>query len=164
LSRRLRHRLRQHELVITPGAPDIEAYMDVLMTSQVVQNILDNACKYTAAGTKIEIGWITQEGNGLLCTIRDYGAGLPQEKLDRVFDKYARLHKKDSQVAGTGLGLAISKAIMEAQGGWISAANHPDGGAVFTLCLPQWRHDSLSSESVRDEITPTSYEHAHYSH
>jgi len=59
--------------------------------------------------------------------------------MDSIFDKYTRLHKKDAQTLGTGLGLTIAKAVMEAQDGWIKAANHPDGGAVFTFCLPQWR-------------------------
>jgi two-component system sensor histidine kinase KdpD len=138
VTQRLKYRLRNHAVVVQP-LPPVEAKMDVTMTEQVLQNILDNACKYTPEGTRIEIRCEVGNGNGLTCQIRDYGAGLPPEKMERVFDKYARLHKRDSQVAGTGLGLSICKGVMEAQGGWIRAANHPEGGAVFTVGFPEWR-------------------------
>ena len=136
--------------------------MDVMMTEQVMQNLLDNACKYAPAGTAIEITCRVEEGQGLICSVRDHGPGLPPEKLDRVFDKYARLQKQDTQIAGTGLGLAISKAVMEAQGGWITAANHPEGGAVFTLCLPKWR--PISNEPAQEEMTDVPFEQAHSRH
>jgi two-component system sensor histidine kinase KdpD len=125
-------------LIVRPIPPDIEVFMDVVMTEQVLQNILDNACKYTPEGTAIEIECRMAE-RGFTCSVRDHGPGLPPQELTKVFDKYARIEKRDSQVAGTGLGLAISKAVMEAQKGWVKAENHPDGGAVFTFCLPQWR-------------------------
>lgn len=139
VTKRMQHRLRQHVLTVSQTTADIEVYMDVIMTSQVLQNLLDNACKYTPPGSKIEISCRLDEEKGVLCSVRDHGNGLPPEKINRVFDKYERLYKKDLQVAGTGLGLAIGKAVIEAQGGWINAANHPQGGAVFTFCLPQWR-------------------------
>lgn len=139
VSKRLQHRLRQHELVIQADEPDIEVCMDVMMTEQVLQNLLDNACKYTPAGTRIELRFSADKEKGFICEVRDHGQGLPADKIERAFDKYARLHKKDSQVAGTGLGLAISKTVIDAQGGWIRAANHEGGGAVFTFCLPEWR-------------------------
>jgi two-component system sensor histidine kinase KdpD len=145
VTRRLEHRLRQHRLHMHPSPKGIEVLMDIMMTEQVLQNVLDNACKYTPVGTTIEIHCSANEGSGYICEIRDHGGGLPTEKLDRVFDKYARLQKKDSQIAGTGLGLAICKAMMEAQGGSITAANHPEGGAVFTLQLPKWRKSDTTN-------------------
>lgn len=141
--RRLEHRLRQHPVKVN-ALPKVEVLMDMMMIEQVVQNVLDNACKYTPVGTGIEITCSAQDGKSFLCEIHDHGAGLPPEKLERVFDKYARLHKQDTQVAGTGLGLAICKAMMEAQGGSITAANHPDGGAVFRLHMPKWRQTDMT--------------------
>jgi two-component system sensor histidine kinase KdpD len=137
--KRLTYRMRQHKVVIQPSPVKVEVYMDLVMTEQVFQNILDNACKYTPASAVIEVSCIQKEGQGIFWQIRDHGKGLPPEKLDRIFDKYSRLQMKDSQVAGTGLGLAISRAIMEAQNGTVTAANHPEGGAVFTIQLPKWR-------------------------
>lgn len=137
--KRLEHRLRQHKVNVQPPLKGVEVQMDMMMMEQVVQNVLDNACKYTPAGTRIDISFQAEANGRFVCEIRDGGGGIPSEKLDRVFDKYARLQKQDSQTAGTGLGLAICKATMEAQGGGISAANHPEGGAVFALHLPKWR-------------------------
>ncbi|MES2984722.1 MAG: ATP-binding protein [Pseudomonadota bacterium] len=137
--KRMQHRLHTRRLTVVPCEQAIEVLMDDTMTEQILQNLLDNACKYTAPDVEITITIIICEKRGVCCAVRDTGTGIPEDKLASVFDKYARLQKKDSQVAGTGLGLAISKAVMEAQGGSICAENHPDGGAVFTFCFPQWR-------------------------
>ena len=139
VARRLQQRCRKHQVVVHPAPAAIEAFMDVMMTEQVLQNLLDNACKYTQAGTIIEMSCRISEEQGVLCEIHDHGAGIPADKVELVFNKYTRLKKKDAQVAGTGLGLAISRTIMDGQGGWVTGANHPDGGAIFTICLPQWR-------------------------
>lgn len=139
VAKRMQHRLQARRLVIVPCTDMIEVYMDPTMTEQILQNLLDNACKYTPDGTQITVTSYVREGFGLCCDVRDNGKGIPENKLDTVFDKYARLHKEDTQVAGTGLGLSICKVVMEAQGGWITANNHPDGGAVFTFCFPRWR-------------------------
>lgn len=137
--KRLRHRLKQRRLIVHPFPENLEVFMDGLMTEQVLQNIIDNACKYAPENSDIEISCVTDAQRGFMLSVRDHGEGLPPEKIGQAFDKYARLHKRDSQIAGTGLGLAISKAVIESQHGWITAENHPDGGAVFTFCLPQWR-------------------------
>ena len=124
--------------------------MDVVMTEQVMQNILENACKYTSEGEPIDISCRADPQKGFIFAVHDHGNGLPKDKIGQVFDKYARLHKKDSQVAGTGLGLSISKAVMDAQNGWIVAENHPKGGAIFTFCLPKWRSiESALAEEKR---------------
>ena len=140
VTKRLEHKLRQHKLNIHDEAKNMEVLMDISMTEQVLQNVIENAVKYTPAGTLIEICYGARDGDkGFFFEVHDHGAGLPTEDMNRVFDKYARLQKRDSQVAGTGLGLAISKAIMEAQSGSITASNHEDGGAVFTMNFPVWR-------------------------
>jgi two-component system, OmpR family, sensor histidine kinase KdpD len=150
---RLSHRIKQRQIVLAYPAQEVQVYMDDVMTSQVLQNLIDNACKYTGDNSAIEITWEHLGegiGEGIVCHVRDHGPGIPQEKLLSVFDKYSRIEKQDMQVAGTGLGLAISKAIIETQGGWIKAANHPSGGAVFTFYLPQRRpHKAL--ELVREK-------------
>jgi two-component system, OmpR family, sensor histidine kinase KdpD len=147
--KRLQHRLRHHALVVEPFPIGTEVFMDVMMTEQVLSNVLDNACKYTPAGTRIEISFKADE-KGFLLRVHDYGKGLPADKLSHVFDKYARLKKEDTQVAGTGLGLSICKAIMEAQGGSITASNHPEGGAVFTLFLPKWRQLAATKAKTKN--------------
>lgn len=147
VSKRLQHRLRRHPLTVHPLPPGIEILMDVMMIEQVLQNLVDNACKYTLADTPIEIS-CRAEPRGYIVEVRDHGQGIPPNKLTEIFDKYARLQKEDTQVAGTGLGLAICRSVMEAQGGWVTAANHPDGGAVFTLCLPKWHKVEIAREEA----------------
>ncbi len=137
--KRMENRTRYHKTIVHAFKDNVEVYMDAMMTGQVLQNILDNACKYTLPGTTIELRLIIDDEKGFLYEIRDHGSGIPPENMHKIFDKYARLHRRDSQVAGTGLGLAICKSIMEAQGGSIIAANHQDGGSIFTLRIPKWR-------------------------
>ena len=135
---RLRARLKDHPVTLAPF-PEVEIYADSVLSEQALRNLIDNACKYAPHGSPIDISCRVEEGKGVLIMLRDHGSGLPPDRLTHIFDKYARLEKKDSQVAGTGLGLAIAKAIMDAQGGWVAADNHPEGGAVFTLCFPAYR-------------------------
>lgn len=148
--KRMNHRLKGRKITVMPGGEDLEVFMDGMLGEQILQNVLDNACKYTPPNTHITITCSVREGEGFCCEVRDFGDGIPPEKLKVVFDKYARIEKEDMQVAGTGLGLSICKAVLEAQGGWITAGNHPEGGAVFTFCYPKWRvvstDDSMSEE------------------
>lgn len=136
--RRLRDRLRNHPVNIHPSSEPVEVMMDPMMTGQVMQNLLDNAAKYTRAGTVIDVSWHVEEDK-FIFSVRDHGYGIPEDQLEKVFDKYARIKKQDSQVAGTGLGLAISRAVIQAQGGTVRACNHPEGGAVFEVILPRVR-------------------------
>lgn len=152
ISKRMQHRLKQRPLHVQTPAMPVEAFMDTIMTGQVLQNLIDNACKYTPTGSAIDVTWVA-DSNGLLCHVRDYGDGIPENQFTHIFDKFARLHKKDSQTAGTGLGLAIARTVMESQGGWITVSNHPDGGAVFTLCLPRWKHSEPIAEEEMHHVT-----------
>ena len=136
--RRMRHRLSTHHLDAIPTDTGRQIFIDPSSAEQMLQNILDNAVKYTPTGTHITISAYT-EGSQYIIAVRDHGDGIPADKLDKIFDKYARLRRTDSQVAGTGLGLAICRSMMQSQGGSIEARNHPEGGAVFTLVFPQWR-------------------------
>ena len=79
--------------------------------------------------------------------VADEGSGIPDEELDRIFEKFHRADKEDRVPAGTGLGLAIARGFIEALGGSIAAANRPDRrGAVFTITLPiPKRHESLDT-------------------
>jgi two-component system sensor histidine kinase KdpD len=67
----------------------------------------------------------------------DEGDGIPPADVERVFDKFYRVHAADRQRAGTGLGLAICRGFVEVMGGTIEAGNRPDrSGAMFTIALP----------------------------
>src|SRR5258705_3742488 len=122
------------ELELAAGLPMLN--LDAVLFEQVLFNILDNAAKYSAAGTTIRIrSW---RDNGSACLqILDEGDGIPADDLERIFDKFYRARKADQVRAGTGLGLAISRGFVEAMHGTITAANRPDRtGAAFTIALP----------------------------
>ena len=138
LKKRLKQRLSKHKLTIEPPDSSVEIECDPMMTGQVIQNVVDNAAKYSPAGSEITVS-LHVGTKGFTYKVRDQGAGIPSDKQEAVFDKYERLKQSDSVIAGTGLGLAICKAVMEKQGGSISAGNHPSGGAEFTIWFPQSR-------------------------
>jgi len=99
-------------------------------------NLLDNAAKYSSAGTTISIRG-ARDQNGAFLQMLDEGNGIPPVELESVFDKFYRAQKGDHVRPGTGLGLAISRGFVEAMHGTISAANRIDrNGAVLTIRLP----------------------------
>jgi two-component system sensor histidine kinase KdpD len=110
--------------------------LDPVLFEQVLFNLLDNAAKYAPAGTTVRIrSW--RDGASVRLQVLDEGNGIPPQDLERVFDKFYRVRKADSQRAGTGLGLAICRGFVEAMGGSIEAGNlAARGGAVFTITLP----------------------------
>ncbi|HVP37636.1 MAG TPA: sensor histidine kinase KdpD [Candidatus Saccharimonadales bacterium] len=106
---------------------------DVLM-EQVVYNLVENAVKYTPAGSPIEIrGGVL--GREVVVEVADHGPGLPPGEEERVFEKFYRVTRAGGP-GGVGLGLAICRGIVEAHGGRIWAANGPQGGAVVRVALP----------------------------
>ena len=110
------------------------APMDFVLMVQVLVNLLDNALKYSPGNTPIEVTARLVDGT-LEIAVADRGFGVPPEDLERIFDKFYRVHRP-AEVSGTGLGLAICKGIVEAHRGRIWAENRPGGGTVVTVALP----------------------------
>lgn len=115
--------------------PDLEVTFDRGQMTRVLNNLLDNAMRHGAG--PIEVNAAAQP-EGVKITVRDHGPGIPPEALERVFERFyktdASRTRKESE--GSGLGLSIARAIVEAHGGRLEAANHPQGGAAFTVFLP----------------------------
>ncbi|MDF2635216.1 MAG: osmosensitive channel signal transduction histidine kinase [Pelosinus sp.] len=107
---------------------------DCVLLEQVLVNLLDNACKYSAQGSEIVIT-ASHDEKVIQVSVADRGVGIPAEYLTRIFDKFYRVEQPKS-VIGTGLGLSICKGILEAHGGYIHAENRPGGGAVVTFVIP----------------------------
>ena len=102
---------------------------------QVFLNLVMNAeqaISATGRPGRIEIA-ARDMGDRILVTVRDTGEGIPPEALSRIFEPFYTTKEVGK---GTGLGLAIAYGIVQEHGGAISAANHPDGGAIFTVELP----------------------------
>jgi len=118
-------------------APDLPMpKLDAVLLEQVIFNLLDNAAKYAPAQSEVGVK-ASADGNLVRIEVRDEGDGIPQDDLERIFDKFYRVHASDRRRAGTGLGLAICRGFIEAMGGTITAGNRSDrSGAVFTVTLP----------------------------
>ncbi len=107
--------------------------LDVILFEQVLVNLLDNAAKYAPAGSVIMVRARRSFGS-ITIEVMDEGPGIPEDRLERVFEKFHRVKQGDRQRAGTGLGLAICRGFVDALGGKIAAANRADrSGAIFTI-------------------------------
>ena len=103
---------------------------------QVIYNLTDNAVKYSGEHGKVDVD-LRRDGNQVVLTVSDNGPGIPEEDLPRVFERFYRVDKARSRAAGgTGLGLSIVQDTVTRRGGTVSAANRPEGGAVFTVRWP----------------------------
>jgi len=109
-------------------------WIDAVLVEQVLTNLIENAIKYTPAGSPIDISAELSASN-LTVNVSDYGFGIPQGMEEKVFDKFYRLESESHQ-GGVGLGLTLCRAIIEAHGGTIQAANQYGKGASFIINLP----------------------------
>ncbi len=107
--------------------------VDDVLLEQVLINLLENAVKYTPAGTPIEIAAL-RDGEQVSVEVRDRGPGLPPGQENRIFEKFFRGSEQSGR--GAGLGLAICRAIVNGHGGRIEALQRSGGGAVIRVHLP----------------------------
>ena len=104
---------------------------------QVIYNLTDNAVKYSGNNGKVRVE-LRHEDHDVVLTVADNGPGIPEEDLPKVFERFYRVDKARSRAAGgTGLGLSIVQDTVKKRGGMVSAANRPNGGAVFTVRWPE---------------------------
>jgi two-component system OmpR family sensor kinase len=103
---------------------------------QVIANLVDNATRMAPAGGSVTVRLSTADGAGVV-EVADDGPGIPEPDLQRLFDRFYRAESSRARATGgAGLGLAIVKAIVASHRGTITAANRPEGGALFTVTLP----------------------------
>jgi two-component system sensor histidine kinase KdpD len=128
---------------------------DAVLIERVLCNILENAAKYTPAGSEIRIQAALKDGAAHI-SITDNGPGLPPGMEEAIFEKFMR-GEKESKIPGVGLGLAICRAIVEAHRGRIWAENVPTGGARFIFTLPLGTPPALGDDpeaSLRQDEEP----------
>jgi signal transduction histidine kinase len=123
-----------HE-VVTEGAARAPFPAQTQALKHCLANIIDNACKY---GGKARI--VVQDGEQeMVIRVRDFGLGVPESELEKVFEPFYRLESSRSRdTGGTGLGLAIARNVAQLHHGWVSIRNHPEGGLEATLALPRF--------------------------
>lgn len=126
------HPHRQFRLL--PPPPMALCDCDPVLIEQIVQNLLSNAAKYSAAADPIEIR-LWQEGKRLLCAVRDQGIGIPLADQPRIFERFHRATNA-ANIFGSGLGLNLSRDIASFHGGTLTFASQEGQGSTFTLSLP----------------------------
>jgi two-component system, OmpR family, sensor histidine kinase KdpD len=132
--------LRNHRVTVEVADGELPVYLDYVQIQQVLANLLDNAAKYSPAGSEIEVLGAAEDG-AFVIRVRDHGPGIPAAEADRIFSKFYRIAGRRT---GTGLGLAICKGLVEAHGGRITVENPGRGGAVFVVSLPLVRPPALA--------------------
>jgi signal transduction histidine kinase len=116
---------------ILPGVPP--SRFDAARILQVLCNLLSNALKFTPAQGAVVVR-LEHVADDVVCCVSDTGAGIPDDKLEAVFDRFVQLTKNDRR--GVGLGLFISKCIVQGHGGRIWVVNRIEGGSSFCFSLP----------------------------
>lgn len=121
---------------------------DEARLTQVVANLLSNARLHTPPGSPIDVE-VGRSNDAVVITITDDGPGIPDDELDRVFDRFHRVDTSRARKSGgSGLGLSIVSAIVEAHAGTVTAANAPGRGARFVVTLPATSVHEVSLEAV----------------
>ncbi|MFK8848740.1 ATP-binding protein [Streptomyces sp. Ac-502] len=115
----------------------IVARLDPRRLDVILANLIGNALKHGGSPVRVSVRTeATPDGEDLVIRVRDHGPGIPQEVLPHVFDRFYKASASRPRSEGSGLGLSIALENAHIHGGEITAANSPEGGAVFTLRLP----------------------------
>ena len=142
---------KKYELVRDYPITSVWIEIDTDKMTQVIDNILNNAIKYSPDGGKITVSMKTTDDQMIL-SISDQGLGIPKQDLPRIFDRFYRVDRARSRAqGGTGLGLAIAKEIIKQHKGFIWAKSEYGKGSTFTIVLP-YDKDAVKEEVWEDEV------------
>ena len=124
-----------HPLILNTGAKPLLVDFDIDLIVNVLQQLLENAAKYSPPESSIQIS-VERTDSELVVSIADRGAGIDELEQSLIFDKFFRGKDNRYSVQGTGMGLAIAKAVVEAHGGTIRVTSQLGQGSVFSFALP----------------------------
>ena len=142
---------KKYDLVRDYPITSVWIEIDTDKMTQVIDNILNNAIKYSPDGGKITVTMKTTDDQMIL-SISDQGLGIPKQDLPRIFDRFYRVDRARSRAqGGTGLGLAIAKEIVKQHEGFIWAKSEYGKGSTFTIVLP-YDKDAVKEEVWEDEV------------
>ena len=142
---------KKYEFVIDYPINSVWIEIDTDKMTQVIDNILNNAIKYSPDGGKITVSMKTTDDQMIL-SISDQGLGIPKQDLPKIFDRFYRVDRARSRAqGGTGLGLAIAKEIIKQHKGFIWAKSEYGKGSTFTIVLP-YDKDAVKEEIWEDEL------------
>lgn len=126
----------QHTVVYEPPAQRVEILGDTMRLEQVLQNLIQNAVKYSPGGGEIHVSLQRTQQQAVII-VEDRGLGIPQESLPFLFDRFYRApNVKAQNLSGIGIGLFVVREIVQFHGGTVSAENADSQGSIFTVRLP----------------------------
>lgn len=133
----LQMRARVHNKTIEVHIPDNlpTVGVDPVSIIEVINNLIDNAIKYSADGQKIIVNSYVKNDGLVETTVQDFGVGIPTSVIPDLFDKFYRSHRTRASIGGTGLGLYLSKVIVDAHGGQIWVQSKEGMGSTFGFTL-----------------------------
>jgi len=123
----------QHTVEVNVPA-GLEVWADRAFVEKVIANLVENAGKYSPAGSRILITAEKQDAV-VAISVADRGIGIDASEQTLIFERFYRVDSHSSRTSGTGMGLPISRAIVEAHGGTIRVTSQPGQGSVFTVTL-----------------------------
>jgi two-component system sensor histidine kinase SenX3 len=124
------------DLVVREPNRRLAVFGDRRQLVSAIYNLLDNAVKYSDAGSAVDV-FAATDGREIEISVRDCGIGIPARDLERVFERFYRVDQARSrQTGGTGLGLAIVRHVTQNHDGSVRVESRPGEGSTFTLCLP----------------------------
>ncbi|MCV0402217.1 MAG: HAMP domain-containing histidine kinase [Chloroflexi bacterium] len=140
-------------------ADPVELRFDRERVVQLMTNLIGNALKFTARGGAVSVR-LSDEGDAVRVEVRDTGAGIPEDELPRVFERFYRgTNTGDARASGSGLGLAIVRSIVEMHGGEIDLESVVGQGTEFTITLPREagkvNETSREAQPVRNQESPS---------
>jgi signal transduction histidine kinase len=128
-----------HDLNYESRLEDVQACVDPMLCRLMMNNLVGNAVKYSADGTRVDI---TLEGDAtvLSITVKDQGIGIPPEDLDRLFEDFHR-GSNTADFKGSGVGLAVVRRVLDCHGGHVTVDSTPNEGSIFSVHLPRTREN-----------------------
>ena len=143
------------DLKIDDDLPKVGA--DAVSIYEVVNNLLDNAIKYSKPNGVVTIhAYLTQDGR-IETTVQDNGVGIPESAMGNLFDKFYRDYRNRTQVGGTGMGLYLSKAIVTAHGGNIWVRSKEGQGSTFGFTLIPYSKLEQDKKGEKGDIVRTAH-------
>jgi two-component system phosphate regulon sensor histidine kinase PhoR len=131
----------KHIAIVVKGENTVIASINAPLIEQAIGNLIDNAVKYSGSGTTVEVA-LSIKNSECVIAVKDQGPGIPQEHLDRLFERFYRVDKARSRkLGGTGLGLSIVKHIVGAHKGTVLVESAVGKGSTFSIVLPAKRTD-----------------------
>ena len=128
---------RNQTIRYKPLSSDITIHIDEASVRMVLENLIDNASKYSEENTHVEV-FARDDGDSVTICVRDEGVGIDPEGRARLFEKFSRINNsRSTKVGGTGLGLYWAKKIVDLHGGKINYRSHAAKGTTFSIKLPK---------------------------